>query len=669
MRTYRCGEGTVDVDDDGLVVGARHPAHPGLNAVLDDSVWWFGPDWRWGTGFLLTDAGSGRFVRPADVAFDETEVRVSYEPVPGLRLDVTRTFGEKWRERYVLRNTSTTTITIGSYAIATPIRDLYGPAAQVLREHCHAHVWTGGAESWLAAVRMDGTPPALALDLTEGELWAYSIAGRHQATSSNVRGVISLHATDHARAPHAFGGQPELRLTPGQELPLGWEIGWYDDIPAALAGHRATVSASALAAPVGTPITISTPDGPATKISTDDHQVSHVDVRHADGRQSRVAVLHHTPLEELVRRRVRTLLDHHRASERSGSRAAAFVPYDTERGLRVAHDLGWSDWSDARERIGMPQLLLEARTRGWCDNVAEVDQALLAYKEFCLEHIIKPDHRVSDGSTSSNTARLYNHPWLAQLFADLSATYGDPEDLTRAVGIIDSYYANGGEKFLAIGIAEAVLRAAHLCEESGRVKDALRLRDHLIGHARAVVALGADLPAHEVAYEQSMTAPLLSILEGAWRIEPSTSIRDAMRTVLPWLLAFAGAQPHVRLRNVPIRHWDGYWFGRSRLYGDTFPHYWSVLSGRALLDYPEDVELPDLSRARALTIAQDVLLANLVDFTADGHASCAFIFPSAVDDQPGYFADPLANDQDMGLALLLRPGMDGRTPLSHAEPS
>ncbi len=658
MRTYPAGEGTVDVDDDGLVVGVRHPAHPGLNAVLDESVPWFGPEWRWGSGFLVTDAGSGRFVKPLDVEFTEAGVTVDYSPVPGLRLRVSRTFGDIWRERYVLRNQSDATVVVGSYAITTPVRDLYGPAAQVLREHCHAHVWTGGAESWLVGVRMDGKPPALALDLTDGELWAYSIAGRHQFTMSNVRGVISLHATDHARAPHAFGGQHPISLAPGQEFGLGWEIGWYDDIPAALAGHRATISAPTLAAPVGTPITITTPAGPAAKVTSDEHRVSHVDVRHVDGRLSRVAVLHHTPLRELVRRRVRVILDRHRAVERTGTRAAAFVPYDTERGLRISHDLGWTDWSDARERVGMAHLLYEARLRGWCDDGAEVDAALLAYKDFCGEHLVGADYRIRDGSKSANTARLYNHPWFAHLFADLHAAYGDPNDLTCATGIIDSYYQYGGERFLAIGIAEAVLRTAKLCEESGRVKDALRLRGHLVDHAVAVAALGADLPAHEVAYEQSMTAPLLSILEGAWRIEPSPTIRTAMETVLPWLLAFAGSQPHVRLRNVPIRHWDGYWFGRARLYGDTFPHYWSVLSGRALLDWPEDLALPGLPRERAQSIALDVLRANLVDFSADGNASCAFVFPSAVDDQPGYFADPLANDQDMGLALILRPGMN-----------
>lgn len=657
MRAYPCGDGTVEVDDDGLVAGVKHPLLPGLNAVLDAGVPWFGPEWRWGSGFLLTDAGSGRFARPEAVELGESRVAVRHEPVPGLVVETTRTFGDSWRERYVLRNTTSRPVGIGSFAITTPVRDVYGPAKGVLHESCHAHVWTGGAESWLVAIRMDGAAPVLALDLTEGELWAYSVSGRSMFTGSNTRGVFHLHATDRARAPHAFGGQPELTLAPGEELVLGWEIGWTTDVAAALRGRRSTIAAPAsLAAPVGEPIRVGD-----QSISAAEHGVTYHDVTHPDGRRSRIAVLHHTSLDELVRRRVDAVLRDHRPVERAGSRADAFVPYDAETGLRTSDDLGWTDWNDGRERVGMAHLLLTARARGWCSDAAEVDRALFAYKGFCLEHIVRADGRVRDGSTSERTHRLYNNPWFAHLFADLFACFGDAGDLTRAVAILDAYYDDGGEHFLAIGVAEAVHRTAALCDEHGRPGDATRLRDRLVKHGLAFAALGSELPAHEVAYEQSMVAPLLSILQGAWRFSPVPALRDALHTTLPWLLAFAGGQPHVRLRNVPIRHWDGYWFGKQRRWGDTFPHYWSVLSARALRDWPTDLGLPaDLD---AESVIRDVCLANLADFTPDGGASCAFVFPSAVDGLPGYFADPLANDQDWALTLMLRPGLNGEPPL------
>ena len=50
---------------------------------------------------------------------------------------------------------------------------------------------------------------------------------------------------------------------------------------------------------------------------------------------------------------------------------------------------------------------------------------------------------------------------------------------------------------------------------------------------------------------------------------------------MPLLEAFAGQQPDHRLHEVAIRHWDDYWFGKLKVYGDTFLHYWSTENGAA----------------------------------------------------------------------------------------
>ncbi|AZQ39116.1 hypothetical protein EJ357_41500 [Streptomyces cyaneochromogenes] len=36
-------------------------------------------------------------------------------------------------------------------------------------------------------------------------------------------------------------------------------------------------------------------------------------------------------------------------------------------------------------------------------------------------------------------------------------------------------------------------------------------------------------------------------------------------------------------RCIAIRHWDGYWFGTDRPWGDVFPHYWGALTATTLL--------------------------------------------------------------------------------------
>ena len=112
---------------------------------------------------------------------------------------------------------------------------------------------------------------------------------------------------------------------------------------------------------------------------------------------------------------------------------------------------------------------------------------------------------------------------------------------------------------------------------------------------------------------------------------------------------FNGIQPDYHLYEVAIRHWDGYWFGKKRYYGDTFPHYWSVLTGNVFELYGKFT-----GQSGYLKRAEDARRAILPTFFSDGRASCAYVYPYSVNDQRGEFYDPYANDQDWGLYFYLK---------------
>jgi hypothetical protein len=182
-------------------------------------------------------------------------------------------------------------------------------------------------------------------------------------------------------------------------------------------------------------------------------------------------------------------------------------------------------------------------------------------------------------------------------------------------------------------------------------------------HAARCVEARAKLPAHEVNYEQSMVAPLLEVLcVAATATDDPAEARTldaAIAERLPWLLAFGGPQPHVRMRDIAIRHWDGYWFGREQLWGDTFPHYWSVLTANVLLLLPPGAAAA-VERDRgvpARRLAARIYAANLIDFRPDGSATAAFVMPSCVSGRPAHCADPVANDQDWALFWPLHLGL------------
>jgi hypothetical protein len=621
VEIFRCGAGKVQLGDDGAVEQVVHP--DGRRVLLDD-----GPVHdslhAWGKGFVITDRGANRFDTPALTRWRSSGIDLLYQ-FGELELRVGRRFGDQWTETYELRNTGTSPTTIGSLAVSTPYRDVYTSSRESLTGAVHAHVWTGGADAWVWAVPMDGCGPGLGLQLTEGELWAYSIESREPETSSNVRGHIYLHVTDHARAPHAMGGQPTMSLAPNQSYRWTWQLAWYDDLRAFHADRQPLIDADRLAAEVGETIQLRG----TSDISRDEPGLVHVDA--TDGkRTARIAVLFHEPLKEIAERRAWFILDKQRRPELADSRQYAFVPYDNESGLTVLSG-AWRDWSDARERIGMALLLQKVRDRGWGDRV-ELDEALAGYERFVREHLLDADGTIHDDSIHKGHIRLYNFPWFARFLLGQG-------DRAGAARILDRYYELGGDHFLAFDL--------------GPLLSELGMRDHLIRHAQTFIEYGDELPPHEVNYEQSMVAPLLELLVAAYRMAPDEIDGAELSRRLPWLTAFAADQPDVRLRHVPIRHWDGYWFGRLRLWGDVFPHYWSVLSAAVYAAWPR--ELVDAEHAAWLDAAAEAILrSNLVSFATDGSATCAFVYPSCVNGQPAHVADPLANDQDWALVYALR---------------
>jgi len=214
--------------------------------------------------------------------------------------------------------------------------------------------------------------------------------------------------------------------------------------------------------------------------------------------------------------------------------------------------------------------------------------------------------------------------------------------------VIERAFALGADRFLAIGLSEVCVDVADTLEDAGQIERATAIRERVIDSARHFLALGHRIPAHEVFYEQAIVAPLVNLFIDAHRLTGESGFLEGVRKTLPWLLAFGGPQPHVRLRGVAIRHWDGYWFGLRRQWGDVFPHYWSALTASTLYRLPKELRTPAYE-----SLGDTILRANMANYFADGSATCAFVFPTSVDGEAAHVADPLANDQDWHLVIWM----------------
>lgn len=131
------GDGTVLLHEDGFPVQFRHPGNPDQLYLLDeDDDRWHSPEHRWGTGFVITNRGSGRWRHPQTV--DRLTTR--FAPLDGLRLTVDREGGDRYRETYTWMNEADAPLTISSLGMSLPVRDVYTSSADALHQACHAHV-------------------------------------------------------------------------------------------------------------------------------------------------------------------------------------------------------------------------------------------------------------------------------------------------------------------------------------------------------------------------------------------------------------------------------------------------------------------------------------------------------------------------------------------------
>ena len=124
-------------------------------------------------------------------------------------------------------------------------------------------------------------------------------------------------------------------------------------------------------------------------------------------------------------------------------------------------------------------------------------------------------------------------------------------------------------------------------KKAGWQKEYDELLELFVDHANRMCEVGKNYPAHEVNYEQSIVAPAADVISSVYLLTGDKKYLDEGARQVEILELFNGMQPDYQLNEVAIRHWDVYWFGKMRYYGDTFPHYWSALTGKVFEMYGE----------------------------------------------------------------------------------
>ena len=544
----------------------------------------------------------------------------------------------------------------GSIAISFPLQDRYADSVTCRDYRCHAHIFCGENTSYIMALRMGGAAPHLGMVLTKGSLSAYSME-RDLKLQSNDRGCFWLHPSSQEFAPgdtmtlewkvFPHQGREEFReklkavsqvilvdaeqyvIYPGETSKV--------TIEPAFEAEKVTVNGMLLE---------KTENGVYEYLFESEKTGEYMLSISADTVKTTCRLLVQERPEELAAKRCAFIVDHQQYHGKIKELQGAYLPYDNEEKILVCTPE--NDFNAGRERTGMGVLIARALQQNLLKDREKAEQSLREYRAFYLRELVNAaTGLVCNCSGKDNSYfRLYNYPWAVTFFLECWKLWGEKEDLKTAVRITEKFYEQDGFRFYPIEMPIVML-----CQElkkAGEQEDLKTVKDLFRCHADQLIEIGTAYPASEVNYEQSIVQPAAEVILQVYEVTGEEKYLRGAEQQIAVLELFDGQQPDYHLHETAIRHWDGYWFGKRRVFGDTFPHYWSAENGRTFKRYAR------LTEDKEYNIRGEHSLRGVLSmFFEDGTATCAYLYPYSVNGQKTDFADPYANDQDWGLCMNL----------------
>ncbi len=544
----------------------------------------------------------------------------------------------------------------GDLSVETPLNDRYENSATCIKSRCHAHIFAGEDCSYIDAERMGGGEYNLGLLFTQGKITSYS---QEEAWHSN-RGFFLMNVEpitllqgesyqisyalfshkggeDFAARAARFGEFFKVQAPDGYTIERGKAARFCVEASSKITSAESSLEGETLPVEIdGNKIFVDIPTE-----TTGEKKICFT----INGKSSHATFFTRLPVLELIERRLEFIVEKQQCLDEKSPLYGAYLVYDNEE-ERQFFDKIRRDCNASRERFGMAILLAKyLQTRENAVWRASLDK----FTAFILrESVEEKTGEVFDGiGKNAEFLRLYNAPWVALYFTELYKLTKEERWLDLVVKTVEYYYSVGGAKFYPNGIR--FFDFFQTLKEGGKRSECERLLKCFDEHIENIVKNGVIYPPHEVNFEQTIVTPAVTLLLDKYQLCGEEKYLREAEKHLKILKRFDGSQPDHRLHKIPVRFWDAYWFGKIRNYGDTFPHYWSVLSGYCFWLYGKLAHISEGEKYGRECIENCACL-----FTDEGRASCAYVYPNRVNGAKGEYFDAYANDQDFALYFLLK---------------
>ena len=532
---------------------------------------------------------------------------------------------------------------------------------ECLQQRCHTHIWCGDNVSYVNALKKGDSPINLGLIVVSGGLSGYSIE-RNFKHHSNDRGDFILHPTPFS-------------LRNGESYTLAWELFWHTGVEDFYRHCREYLNFVFFEVPqysvfYGERIIIKahiSREAKEVRIHCDEEYIpyvledniikieyltkrlgEHEFVFYIDDIRTFVKVNCLLPMQSLLGLRANFIVEKQQFHKEGSYLDGAYLIYDNEDKC-LYFDALTTDHNASRERLGMG-IFLAKYLQLYPDE--KIMSSLNKYEIFVKrEFFDEKTGAVYDTIRKRNSKiRLYNAPWMATFWMEMFQLKKNDYYLDLMYRTLLYYYQTGGKNFYPNGLP--MEESVRLLAENNKKEETLNLLSMYRNHVNVIIKNGLDYPKHEVNFEQTIVTPAVLYLTQMYKLTGEEQYQREAKKHIKILERFNGEQPDYHMHEIPIRHWDDYWFGKRKLLGDTFPHYWSCLSAAAFKHYSDIT-----GDKKYLEKAVKTIRGSLCLFNKDGSASCAYVYPYRINNHRGEFYDEWANDQDFALYFALRLGI------------